>query len=345
MKLFFRTLICSILMASCSKSDIELTSYSFESDENVTFMFQDSENIETLTSAERIYEISKLIRIKPLDNYTIEIANFAPFDFENITIITTISDVENPIQLLQIDNIKAHAVHVISYPFVSGTSKFLTTNNKEINLSQFRESGITPGDISFDFTGEGELFDKLKDLKKLKWTIKYHDFDPENNPDNNWAEDISALDIRRFSGLMINLGVVFASDTFKDAFLKEHIVGNDGTTVLTLEQKETIYEALINKARFNCGRTVNVSGLGGGATFGVANHVLRDFITKETGFVTAHEIGHMIGYNHSSNMTYSHKVNDVNTGFSPVTSRIMNVFFENSWFPVTLDNYYTPTDF
>ncbi|MBD0823391.1 zinc metalloprotease [Aestuariibaculum marinum] len=345
MKLIIRTFIYCLFCVSCSKTDIELTTYSFETDENVTFMFQDDENIEYLTSADRIYEISQLIRVKPIDNYTIEIANFAPFDFEDITITTTVAGIETPIKLLQIDKIKAHAVHVISYPFTNGTSKFLNIDNKEVNLSQYRETGISPNDVTFDFTGEGEIFDKLKDLEKLKWTVKYHDFDPDNNPDNNWAEDMSALDVRRYTGLMINLGVVFASDTFKDAFLKEHIVGNDGTTVLTLQEKETIYQNLLNKPRFNCGRSVNVSGLGGGATFGVANHVLRDYITKETGFVTAHEIGHMIGYNHNSNMTYPHKIDDKNTGFSTVTSRIMNVFFENDWYPVTLENYYTPTDF
>ena len=352
MKLLFKALICSsILLASCSDKEsipnVKLQSYSFDSETNSTLMFQDGESQDIMTSEWRAYEISKVIRVKPIDNKTIEVANFAPIDLENITITAVIENegIDKPIKLFSIDKIRAHGKQEINYPFIGNTSLFLNTSNEIVDLSSFEETGIDPNHITFDFTGDNEIVHKLKALRKLKWVIKYHDFDPNNDTNNNWAEDISAKDIRRFTGLMINLGVVFTSDNFKNEFISEHIVGNDGTTALTENKKLGAYNIILNKPRYNCGKVVNVSGLGGGATFGLAEHVLRDYIRKETGFITAHEIGHTIGYNHSSNMTYPHEVNGVSTGISPVTTRIMNQFFEDGLFPITLENYYLPSDF
>ncbi|WP_428741620.1 hypothetical protein [Tenacibaculum sp.] len=348
MKVLFRTLVCSFLILSCSDKEtipnVDLKSYSFDSETNSNLMFQDGEEMSTMTSEWRAYEISKVIRVKPIDNKTIEVANFAPIDFEDVTITASIKGFTKPIKLFKIAKIRAHGKQEIKYPFVDNSSLFLNTSNQEVDLSTFKESGIAPEDITFDFKGDSKVVQQLKGLTKLKWVIKYHDFDPENNPDNNWAEDITAKDIRRFSGLVINMGLVFASNDFKNEFINENIIGNDGTTSLTKSEKEAAYNLIINKTRYNCGKVVNVSGLGGGSTLGFAEHVLRDYIRKETGFITAHEIGHTIGYNHSSNMTYPHEVDGVSIGISPVTTRIMNQFFENGSYPVTPENYYLSSD-
>lgn len=349
MKLFYKLFVCILLIVSCSEKesipDVALKAYAFDSEVNSTLMYQDGENSEIMTSEWRAYEISKVIRVKAIDHKTIEVANFAPIALEDVTITATIEGYQTPIKLFEISRIRAHAVQTINYPFIEGTTQYLTVNHKEIDLTEYKESGIAPENITFDYTGETDIIQQLKKLSSLKWVIKYHDFDPNNDTGNNWAEDISAKDIRRFSGLMINLGIVFASDTFKDEFMKETIIGNDGITVLTTNEKEAAYNAIINKTRYNCGKVVNVSGLGGGATLGFAEHILRDYIKKETGFITAHEIGHTIGYNHSSNMTYPHEIDGSNTGISPVTTRVMNNFFEAGLFPVTPDSYYLPSDF
>lgn len=355
MKKFLSIIIICLSIISCSKDNValELKEYSFD-ETNSQLMFQDGTAQSVMTSLDdRTYEIKNVIRVRAMDPFTIEIANFAPTAFENVIILVNIKGVNSQLKLFKINKIDGHAIQQIKYSFIDGEANFKTLNNNDvIDLSEYKESGIPTEDIKFSFMGDGEVFKKLKRLDALSWEIKYHDYDTNNDLNNNWEEDISAKDIRRFSGLIINLGYVFTSNEFKQQFLDEEIIDNDGETILTQVEKEVLYQKLLDKTLFKCGKVVNFSGWGGWGTvngneysiLGFAEHILKDYLKIETGFITAHEFGHCLGYNHSSNMTYPIKVNGVNTGISPVTSRIMNLFFERNEFPISIDNYYMPDD-
>ncbi|WPO78222.1 hypothetical protein [Flavobacterium sp. KACC 22761] len=321
---------------------ISLKIVSFDTDQNSSLMFQDNEAVEVMTSKARTYSIGQIIRVKAVDEKNIEVSNFAPFDIENATILAVIEG--KPIQLFKIKKIRAHATQTMKYPFMDGTNLFLDTDNKKVDLSQYKTTGVDPSKISFDFTGDSEIILKLKKLRDLKWTIRYYDYDPNNDPNNNW-EPIKAKDIRRFSGLMLNMGIVFVSDQFKQAFLNEQIIGNDGKTPLTMAEKEKVYNDILIHPLFECGKCTNVSGLGGGSTLGYAEHILHDYIKIDAGDITSHEIGHCVGFNHDSNMTYPKTINNISVGISPVMSRINKEFFSGGLFIVTLQNYYKPADF
>ena len=351
-KKIFSLLIIISLCSACGdddtginneKQDIVLKTVSFDTDQNSTLMFQDDQALEVMTSEALVYSMGQVIRVKPIDEKTIEVSNFAPIDIEDATIVATIGG-NVPVQLFKIKKIRAHATQTIKYPFVDGTTQFLDTNNKEVDLSQYKTTGVAVDNISFDFTGDNKTILMLKKLKSLKWTIKYHNYDPTNDPNNNWMPT-TAKDIRRFSGLMLNMGIVFVSDEFKQAFLNETIIGNDGVTALTMAEKEKVYNDILNHPRFNCGKVDKVSGLGLGPTIGYAEHILHDYIKIDAGDITAHEIGHCIGFNHESNMTYPKTINSVSTGFSPVMTRLNKVFFKEGLFIVTPQNYYKPADF
>lgn len=345
MKKIIPFLIVFAFFAACSEDEEKVSPkmVSFDTDLNSSLMFQDNEAVAVMTSDSRIYSIAQIIRVKTVDEKTIEVSNFAPFDIEDATILATIEGIAQ-VQLFKIKKIRAHATQTMKYPFVEGTTLFLDRDNKVVDLSQYKTTGVDPAKISFDFTGDSEIILRLKKLKALKWKIKYHNFDPNNDPNNNW-DPITAKDIRRFSGLMINMGIVFVSDEFRQSFLNEQIIGNDGTTALTMAEKEKVYNDILIHPRFNCGKVTNLSGLGGGATLGYAEHILHDYIKMDAGDITAHEIGHCVGFNHDSNMTYPKKINNVNTGFSPVMSRINKEFFNRGLFIVTPQNYYRSADF
>lgn len=338
-----------LLLAACTKSDIPnqpslqvtVPEYSFDTDVNSKLIFQDNEIQDSLTSAYRQYEIGKVLQVKPVNKTTIAITNFAPVDIDSATIMLYTADIPQPVKLLYIKKIRAHATQQIEYPFIKGDTSVLGADGNIISLAKYKSEGIEPARAGFDFTGNTILITKLKKLAKLKWQVKYHDYDPNDNTADNWKENIAPKDVRRFSGLIINLAYLFQANETQTAFVAEPITGNDGVTFLTSAQKEKSFDDIINKSYFQCGVVVNVSGLGGGPVFGVANHVLNDYLKKDVCFITTHEIGHMIGYNHSSTMTYPKN----NQGATVATGKIYNAMLSTKDFPVRSDNYYRTSDF
>ncbi len=331
--------------------DVKVLEFSFDSDENSSLMYQDDEPLDSLYSTWRIYEIGKVVRVKPVDSVTIEVANFAPIDIEDVTIIATVDSL-SPIKLFHIKKIRAHAVQKIKYPFIEDTQMFLALeDDAEVDFSDFKE-GIDPSAISFDFTGESELVQQLLELKKLKWRIKYHDFNPENKPasQSNWATDMTPQQVRQFTSVLINYGTLYVSDEFQQELLAEHIVGNKGMEdVFSTEQKQEVLNKFFAKNYYRCGTVVNVSGLGGGSAFGMAAGALRNSIKHPSkthvADIVTHEFMHTIDFGHNSNLTYPKEVNGVKTGSSIVALRVMTKFFEEGRLPITYDNYYKQEDF
>lgn len=343
-------LLLLILFAGCKKSNnhseqspdtgIVTTELSFDNDSNSKLMFQDGESMALLTAEARRYEIGKVLRVKAVNETTIEVANFAPVDIENATILLSIEGSAKPIRLFKIKKIRAHAVQEITYPFVNGTTQFLDIDNAPVDLSAYKTTGLAPNKVSFDFTGETELIVKLKKLAKLKWKIKYQDFDSNDNPSDNWKENIDAKDVRRFSGFIINLAYLLQANETRTSYVAEPITGNDGVTFLSTAEKETAFQKMIDIPQFNCGVVVNVSGLGGGYTFGVANHILNDYLDKDVCFIVIHEVSHMIGYNHDSTMTYPKD----GKGATEACSRIYKQLLAANDFPIKKAIYYKQSD-
>ncbi len=330
-------------MGPGNSPDTAVKELSFDNDNNSKLMFQDGESMAVLTAEIRRYEIAKVLRVKAVNETTIEVANFAPVDIEDATILMTIEGIAKPVKLFKIKKIRAHGTQEIKYPFVEGTKIFFDTENNQVDLSQYKV-GIATTKVSFDFTGETDLIKKLKSLAQLKWKIKFHDFDPNDDPTNNWKENIDAKDIRRWTGLIINMGYLLQSDETKNAFLAEPIYDNDGVTLMTLEQKKTAYQKWFDMSTINCGVVVNVSGLGGGSTFGVANHVLHDYLDKDPCYIVIHEMAHMIGYAHESSMTYPKKIDNTDRGAVVAIGKIYTQMVKNNSFPIKVSNYYKPID-
>ena len=324
-------------------TEFTVREYSFDTDYNSKLMFQDYGAKELMTSEIRRYKIAEVVRVRPIDAFTIEVANFAPIDIEDIFITADIEGVDSKIKLFKINKIRAHAIQEIKYSFLSEETKFIGIDGEAVDLFSYRAEGILADKVVFDFIGESRLVKKLKTLSKLNWDIKYHDF-TENS---YWNADISPKNIRRFSGLLINLGYTFASKVFKEAFLKEHLVKNSGITVMTSEEKKKLYQKIIDKEFLKCGQVSRVNGLGGGkggATFRLSEGVLKKVLTDKRKDTAPHEFGHCLGYSHSSNMTYPIEVEGIKKGFSILTVLIMKDLLSKKDFPVNIDNYYRPTD-
>lgn len=337
----------ALITVACSKKELEpvktgptTPSYSFAGTSAEELMFEDGEAMATMTSESRRFDVNKVLRIVAVNNTTVEVANFAPVDITDATILVSIKGQPQKIQLFHIGTIKGHRIKQIEYPFITGQTEYLDLNNNTVDLSAYKTIGIAPSDISFEFTGNTPLITKLKKLSIIKWQPKMHDFDPQNE-DNNWLDEPTAKQFRMLTGFMINFAYMYTDDTMRGSIVNELVIGNDGVTPLTTAEKEADWIKAQMRTKINCGLTDTrkVSGLGGGSTFGIPDWLTLNYMTKS--YTTPfHEMGHVLGYNHSSSMTYPQN----NRGNVPVFMARQDVMNAAGDFPVRVDNYYKPDD-
>ena len=149
MKKLLLVLLFVSLSVSCSKGDknfLDLKEYSFDKT-NSQLMFQDDEEVSVMTSAEeneenpgvkienRTYEIGKVLRVRAIDEFTIEVANFAPINIENAIITANIEGINSQIQLFKINKINAHSIQEIKYSFIDESTDFKTVDNAIVGFS------------------------------------------------------------------------------------------------------------------------------------------------------------------------------------------------------------------
>jgi hypothetical protein len=354
---FLLLTVFTVVFFSCDESDSDenkpsnrnkpsepvLVSYDLSTNYSYR-MYQDDEPLDSLYSLWRKHEIAKILRVKPLDSKTIEVANFAPIDLEDVTITMKFSGHQYEISLFKIDKIPAHAVKRMEYPFINGESLYTDVTNNTVDLSAYAETGLSATDVVFDFNGENEAVTMLKSLSKVKWNVWYHDYNPDNVSTTNWVEDYTAEDVRIFQGYLINMAYMFSLPSFEEQFLLESIYENDGVTLMDTQRKQEVYNQIINQENYKCGVVRNVSGLGGGGTFGLGPNQLRNHTVSGKGPWESgpHETGHKLGFNHSSTMTYPKD----SQGFTALSVRYGKKMLEDGVkFPVRSDNYYKMEDF
>lgn len=337
----------ALLAIGCKKNPpepveptITTPSYAFTGTDASELMYEDGEEMSMMTDKSRRFDVSKVLRITAINNTTIEVANFAPVDISDATILATIAGRDQKIQLFKIGTIKGHRIKQIQYPFITGQDVYLDVNNHEVNLSAYKTEGIKPADISFEFTGTSPLIAKLKKLSIIKWKLKMHDFDP-NNADNDWLDEPTAKQFRMLTGFMINFAYMYTDSLLRSRLINEPITGDDGKTWLTTAEKEADWLKAQAVTNINCGLTDTrkVNGLGGGSSIGLPDWLTLNYMS--TSYSTPfHEFGHILGYSHASSMTYPQN----NHGVVPVFMTRQDEMMASGDFPVRLDNYYQRSD-
>jgi len=303
-------------------------------------IFEDGEGLNIYTAENRRIDFTRLISVNAIDNTTIEITNFVPLDIEEVTILLKINGRDEPVKLLVAD-IKAHTTKKIKYPFVNETTDFFENQtNKIVSLAQYKTVGIAPSQVSFDYTGTTPLLQKLKKAGEMKWQFKPNDFDPNHNQEN-WKDNPTPQDFRKYSALLINMAYLYSSATnMRQSFLNESITNND-VILMSPAEKLTAYNNIVNKTKLSLGICEGgVTGLGGGGTLGIAASVINKAMFEPVS-TFAHEMGHVVGFSHESSMTYPQ--ND--KGSVSACQREWLIRIKDGSLPVQLNNYYMQGDF
>jgi len=324
--------------------DVLVKVETLEKEGRVTDLFPDDADMNYLQSDTFAFYINNMLEIKQdVENKQIVIRNLAPLNLENVSLTARFSDIDEEIEIIKLDTIKGHTLTTLDYPFDKDVSIFATKDGKKIDLSGLKGENPT---MLLDYApGEDSLLNKLHNIKST-WKLKFHDFDEFDSETNNWEENMVPLDLRRFTGVMINMVYLLESPEFREAILAEYL-NNNNQVALSEDEKEGLLQDLCDIPYFRCGKVVNVLGLGGGSIFGLAEPVLSKYLTSVShiGDFPIHEVAHMLGYNHSSNLTYPrNSPNGVKSGFTLVGKRIADKFIKENRFPISSDNYYKKSD-
>ncbi|WP_378187735.1 hypothetical protein ACE939_05095 [Aquimarina sp. W85] len=334
-----------IHLGACSKtSEKGIAVYSFDNDSNSDLMFQDGEKQETIISETRRFSIGNMIRLQVVDAKTIEVANFAPMDLKDITVMATIQGFDNPIALFKIDKLRAHAIQTVEYPFLKGDFLYLDSKGEATDLTQFIENGIPTDQIKLDFTGDDKIIQTLLSFRQLNWSIKFYDFDPENDPNDDEQDDIKAIDARKYTAMFINYAYLQLRPEFKEGFMNQPITEND-ESLMSNDRKIEVFDQLINRKYYSALKVLDggsVLGLGGGNRFGVNNFTLNGHFEGKGYYVMIHEASHGLSFNHSSNMTYP---DSEGFGITPVADRLAEIITDTNEWPITKETYYLQSDF
>lgn len=289
-------------------------------------MYEDGESISEMTSESRRFRIAQLVRIKAINKDSIEVSNFTPVNIENIVVTMTKGD-GTIIDLLKIESLGA---------FV----------NKRIPVSMNLANDSDLKLAKFDYKGNSIIIDKFKQISKILWEIKPHDFDPNRNH-SSWEDSPSAKKFRIAIGAMINVAYVSSKLELLDQMKKDTLFDNDGITLISNEQKEKDYNRLLSTKTLNIGildENGGTYGLGGGSTYGIMASIFKQSYFSNPGETLGHEFGHVLGYSHGSNMTYSKIINGKRYGFGLSFKNLWNDLIALGELPITESNYFIPED-
>jgi hypothetical protein len=301
-------ILAALFLVSCEdttteeytpEESIKTEHLTFKEIKDVKPILADNESTDVLYK--RAFNVRNLLQIAADDNEYIKVTNYSPIAFKNITIYAKLNNYPERIKLVTLDSVASLSEFRYKSPLIGTDKSYYTETGKWVNISGLQSMGGAT--LSVD--SPDPLFVKLKNLK-TNWTvhfsIKGNNLD-ENAPGAGGWWIMNPVHCRENIVLFTNLAYLFSSDEFKQNFLAyEGLINNDGSPI-DRAQREKIYNQIINWSNFETGLVKGVNGLGGGNTFGLAEFVLF-WQYQDIGDVTFHELGHCLGFGHSSNMTY-----------------------------------------
>lgn len=257
----------------------------------------------------------------------VRVFNAVSADISDVDIFCEITPLHQTIHIAKIELLPKH--YLLNFPFnlAHGSQEFKTVNGDTILIDDLES--YSPNDFRLYIESSDETFQKLNTIKvttlcnfkDYDWPLT-SEFPVDNWETNNWGRTYP-VHCRRYTSSIANIGHHVSQDYFIDELLEyaaQDVVtlhgggceeDADGNRVVvpttSIVDVQNMYDAYISKAKIFYGVCEGPSGLGGGNVLGVSSNqvIFEAGAQVNPGSTWAHEMGHCLGYGHSSNMTYS----------------------------------------
>lgn len=242
-------------------------------------------------------------------NNKLTIMSYSPIGLNNVMIYAKDPSGGDFFEFMKCDTIFPFSSISVSPTLLRTDGVVKTINGQIITKKQISQENLSK--LQYKIVCENLYWKKIEAIR-AKWWIRFSAYggDPDTwngSPNGNWM-GIRPVHIREAIAHLTNIAYLCTLPEF-DLAMKElqgQVWGNGGKQDLI--DMETVIPAFENHSGFNVGLVYTghgVVGLGGGSTWGVAQGVFfNSYYDHGSANVLFHELGHCIGYGHSSGMTY-----------------------------------------
>ncbi len=259
--------------------------------------------------SQRSFNVNAPLQFRNLDAMKLNARFYSPCPVKNVKVWVKpiLSDTE--FLVAYIDSIPAFSdleFDLPSYPF---KGEFLTTSGYRVAYDRDDLLSMLSAGYTTRIESDDSYLQMISTIQP-RWTIAFNSFggDPDQldgAPVGNWM-GLRPVHAREAIAFLINFGYMISTQEFLDHLLtfQGRITNNSGD-VFDVSIIPTQFK---NHGGFNVGLVYagnGVLGLGGGSTWGVYQQAyLQHYFNDYSAQIMFHELGHCLGYSHSSGMTY-----------------------------------------
>lgn len=299
---------------------------------NHSKILQDDESKLVYTDKnQRSFNTSQPLQSSITDDGLFHLRFYSPRDLGHVTVKAQIPEVSDEwFDFAYLDTIPAFADMFVETPFLSKATVCESENGRLVSIPKLTVEQLKTA--KFTIESPEEYWKKITDIKHgwiIYWGLYGGDPDLENGgPNGNWM-GIRPVHCRESVALFLNFTYMIDMPEHEQ-ILRDNAdqLYDDNKNPIQVEkvlqqmrQQRTLQVGLVYSGN-------GVAGLGGGTTFGAYQQAWFEHYTNTYACsIMFHELGHVMGYGHSSSFTYG-----------PWAESLMNNFYVNNIKDMPIDS-------
>lgn len=279
-----------------------------------SLILQDDEPVSVYTDpAQRSFSTLQPLQMKITDDNRFHARFYCPRPMRGVTIKALIPSVtKEKLDFAYFDLIPGLGDVYLDIPLLNKAAVFYTESGKQIRINNLTATLLK--EATFTVESEDECWKRLSQIKYNYGISRFHLFGgdptkPDGGPVGNW-KGIRPVHCREAVAVFLNVAFMLSQDEEMEALMKAHesYYKDDNKNPVSAEKllSQLRQGYFLNVGLVNAAFS-NTVGLGGGSTYGLAqDRWLYHYDTNWAPTTIYHELGHVLGYDHSSTLTYGH---------------------------------------
>ncbi|MGL5893557.1 MAG: hypothetical protein ACRCZM_02960, partial [Bacteroidales bacterium] len=271
-------------------------------------IFQDEEHHSVYCDAnQRSFKINKTLQLNKGEGLSLHTRFYSVRPITGVSIWSSKQKYGERVLLAYYDSIPALCDAQIEFAQIADKQTFIMESKAKINLNSDEIAELLESDLEIECA---DAYWNMLQQIRATWNVYFSTYgadptQPNGGPAGNWR-GIRPVHVREGIAILTNIGYMISVPGYPEELAKFQgkIWGNGG--VDDILDVSTIIPALMSRQNFRVGLCGGVYGLGGGATLGFHQGVFLNHYRTPTSSANTifHELGHCMGYSHSSGMTY-----------------------------------------